>query len=515
MGKRNMALALVLCLLLSGCGGTGGGASSAEKDPAQQQTAAEISAVVLDDGEAAEPAEDSQAELELDSLTPEELGQWLWAQMEAYDEASYAKDYDMEMSVAVEVGGESTVQKASGRVKKIDSETDGYMFYENMQVNGAVTENWYGGGCAYLSDSYGKYKSPMDKAAYDELMNGENAGAVDKIDHSSFGTLTAEKTDRGYIVTYGDPASDTWTTLSDGFVGVDENTACTALTLDGTIEMDENGAIRKQSMEITGQFDVYGETMTQTIYLTQTIINYDDDVSIRLPADDADFREISNISLPETFLNGFSALLSQYGVSYQAELGIRISDGTGSDEYVEDNTVHYIYGLDNCLYLSLEKNRTLNGEVIVQSSDNFSAGKGTVVDETGESTYTYDDALFLMEVQSTIACYTDCFSYGSDYQLEQDGDNQKLTMSLDSEYVEAVADSYLSSMDAGIDFDEASKIVSEGTMSFWINSDGMIVMQRFEGTCTLSYTGAELTVSIYDQGDVLTINAGVAAMADA
>ena len=511
MKRKWMALALTLCLLLSGCGG---GTSKPEAASSEQQiqTEAEISAVVLDDEETAEPAEDSQVDAAVDDMTPEELGQWAWNQLEAHSEASYAKDYDMEISVTVDIGGESTTQKANGRVKKIDSETDGYMYYEKMQVNGEVTENWYGNGYAYLSDSYGQYKAPMDEDAYDEMMNGED---TEDLDADDLGILTAEKTDKGYTVTYGDLDLELWTVFADGFVGVDENTTCTAFTLDGTVEMDANGAIHEQKMEITGQFDIYGETMTQTISMSQSVINYDDGVSIRLPEDDEDFREVSDISLPETILDGFSALLGQYGVSYQSEIGIAVSDGTSSDEYVVDDTIHYIYGFDENLYMSWNTTQMLNGETVNQISDTFDSGEGTQVINGEENNYLSDDEMMLSDIQNFIAYYTDCLAYGSDYQLEQDGEKQKLTMKLDSEYVEAIVSDYLSSMDAGIDFEEASKIVTEGTMSFWLSPDGMLVSQRFEGTCTLSYTGAELTVTAYDQGDVLTINAGVLALASA
>ena len=513
MKRTWMALALTLCLLLSGCGGGTASKSEASSAEQQTQTETEISAVVLDDVETAEPAEDSQAEPELDDMSPEELGQWAVDQMDAFDEASYAVDCDMEIAVTVDYGGESTSQKASIRSKEIDSETDGYLFYESMQVDGEVTENWYGNGYAYLSDSYGQYKSPMDEDAYDEMMNGEDT--EDDLDMVDFGTLTAEKTDKGYTVTYGDPELDVWKAFSETFIGVDENTTCTAFTMNGTVEMDANGAIHEQKMEITGEFDLYGETMTQTISASQSIINYDDGVSIRLPEDDEDFVEISDISLPETILDGFSALLGQYGVSYQSETGIAVSDGTSSDEYVVDDTIHYIYGFDENLYMSWNTTQMLNGETVNQISDTFDSGEGTQVINGEENNYLSDDEMVLSGIQNFIAYYTDCLAYGSDYQLEQDGEKQKLTMKLDSEYVEAIVSDYLSSMDAGIDFEEASKIVTEGTMTFWLSPDGMLVSQRFEGTCTLSYTGAELTVTAYDQGDVLTINAGVLALASA
>lgn len=140
-------------------------------------------------------------------MTPEELGQWAWAQMEAYDEASYAVDYDMDMAITVDIDGESTTQKASGRVKEIDSDTDGDISYQSMQMNGAVTETWYGGGYVYLSDSDGKYKAPISDE--DDLEEQNSADDLLELDASSFDTLTAEQIEKGYTVTFGDPSLDT------------------------------------------------------------------------------------------------------------------------------------------------------------------------------------------------------------------------------------------------------------------------------------------------------------------
>ena len=82
-------------------------------------------------------------------------------------------------------------------------------------------------------------------------------------------------------------------------------------------------------------------------------------------------------------------------------------------------------------------------------------------------------------------------------------------MTLDSEYVEAVVRGYLNTFDDSIDIDEASKVSSEGTISFWFTLNGMLVMQQFDGSCTLSYTGADLTVTVNDQGVVLSANGSV------
>ncbi len=515
MRKKWMALAMVLCLLLSGCGGTGG-ASSAPEKAASAAASEQVEAPKAEPSaaETEEPVADSHVAAETGDMTPEELGKWAWQQMEAYNEAAYAIDYDMDMAVTVELDGESTSQKVSGRVKEMNSETDGSISYENMQMNGAVTESWYGGGYVYLSDGNGKYKAPMDAAEYEE-QNQDGAGDLLELDESNFGTLTAEATDKGYTVAFGDPTLDTWMVFSDLMSSVGDGVTCTAFTLDGTVEMNQDGALRKLDMELSVQFDIMGMTLSETVVLSQTVNSYDDDVSIHVPEDDAEFREVSDISLPTAFINGFHTLLSQSGVSYQSQLNLNITDGTDTDDYVEENTISYVYDEDDGLSVNWDTTATLNGESAGHSSETYANGEGTLVDETGESSYTYDDESFLSDVQNVIAYYSDCFAYGSDYQLEQDGDYQKLTMTLDSEYVEAVAAAYLDAVGAEIDLDEASEIASDGTISFWFDLSGMLVMQQYQGTCKMTYTGAELTVTVADNGAVMAVNDGVTVNAGA
>ena len=504
MRKKWTALAVVLCLLLSGCGG--GAASSAPAESTAPAAASEQTEASTTETNAAE-AEDSQAAADTGDMTPEELAQWAWAQMEAHDEAAYAVDYDMDMTVSVDLDGESTTQKVSGRVKEIDSETDGDMTYESMQMNGAVSETWTGGGYVYLSDSNGKYKAPVSDDDDQEDQNG--AEDLLEIDVSKFGTMTAEANGDGYTVTFGDPDLDTWMAFSDLLSGVGDDVTCNSFTLDGTVEMGQDGALSKLDMELSAEFDIMGMTMTETITLSQTINNYDDGVSINLPEDDTAFREVSDINLPTAFINGFNTLLSQYGVSYQDELTIGISDGTNTDTYVEDNIINYVYDEVNGLSATQEIDQTLNGEVIGQTTDSYAGGEGTQVIDGEESSYTYDDATMLSDLQGYIAVYVDSFTYGSDYQLEQDGDYQKLTITLDSEYVEYVVSTYLSALEADISVDEASETASEGTISFWFDLNGMLVMQQLDTSCTLSYTGAEFTITVSDTGAVMAVNDAV------
>lgn len=297
--------------------------------------------------------------------------------------------------------------------------------------------------------------------------------------------------------------------FSDLLSAAGDGVTCNSFTLDGTVEMDETGALSKLDMELSAELDIMGTTMKENVSLSQTINNYDDGVSINLPEDDADFREVSDITLPTAFINGFNTLLSQYGVSYQDELTIGISDGTNTDTYVEDNVVNYVYDEDNGLSATWETDQTLNGEAIGQTIDAYAGGEGTQVIDGEESSYTYDDASMLSDIQIYLTMYADSFTYGSDYQLEQDGDYQKLSMTLDSEYVEYLVSTYLSALETDISFDEASDIASEGTISFWFDLNGMLVMQQLDTSCTLSSTDAEYTITVSAAGAVMAVNDAV------
>ena len=101
----------------------------------------------------------------------------------------------------------------------------------------------------------------MDAAEYEE-QNQDGAGDLLNLDESNFGTLTAEATDKGYTLTFGDPTLDTWMAFSDLMSSVGDGVTCTAFTLDGTVEMDQDGALRKLDMELSVQLDIMVMTLS-------------------------------------------------------------------------------------------------------------------------------------------------------------------------------------------------------------------------------------------------------------
>ena len=282
MGRKRMALALTLCLLLSGCGG-GGTASKLEVSSTKTQM--EISAVVLDDVETAEPAEDSQVEPKLDDMTPEELGQWLWAQMEAHNAATYAVDYELNMQVKVTVGEESVRDALHTRAKRI-THGDDTEVYIDASSGDSYSEAWYGGGYVYQWSNYGKFKAPITQEEM-EAQNRDGAEDLLKLNADSFGTLTGEPKGNGYVLTFGDVSLDTWVDFSDMFSSVDENVSCTGFLLDGTVELKPDGSIQQLKMDMSVQMNLYGTTVSEELHLSQVAWGYDDQVSIHVPVDDA------------------------------------------------------------------------------------------------------------------------------------------------------------------------------------------------------------------------------------
>lgn len=507
MRKQWIALAAALCLLLSGCGGTGTVSSAPEPTSGSAASVQHETSAAEAETSAPAPQENSSQELsDPGDLSPEELGHWAWAQMEAYNDSAYAIDYDMDMSVSITLDDESTSEKLTGRIKSIQSEADGETAYASIQTAGEVTETWYGGGYVYLSDSTGKYKAPYDEDAQQAEQNG--ASDLLEIDADNFGTLTAEATDKGYTVTFADPTLDTWMAFSDMLSAAGDGVTCTGFGLSGTVEMGQDGALRNLDMELSAEFDIMGMTMTETLTMTQDVNGYDDSVSIHVPETDAEFKEISDISLPTAFIDGYNTLLSQYALTYQGDLELTVSDGSSTDTYGQTDDFSFIYYEDGLVAVW---NRVLaqNGETVDYFNEHYANGQLDRIGPDGETNGTYSEDDYLSDVDSFLAYYSDSFDYGDHFTLQQDGEYQVLTYDVDSIYVEAVTAGNLSSLDSVIDPDEASSVTASGTLSFWFDLSGMLVRQEFSGTVEYQFSGAVFTVTITDTGTVLAVNDSV------
>ena len=506
MGRKWMALALTLCLLLSGCGG-GTSKPEAASSEQQTQTESEISAVVLDDEETAEPAADSQPEPELDDMTPEELGQWLWAQMEAHNAATYAVDYELNMQVKVTVGEESVRDALHTRVKKI-TDGDDTAVYIDASSGDSYSEAWYGGGYVYQWSNYGKFKAPITE---EEMEAQDQDGAEDllKLDADSFGTFTAEPEGNDYVLTFGDVSLDTWVAFSDMLSAGDENVNCTGFLLSGTVKMKPDGSIQKLKMDLSVQMDLYGTTISQEIQLTQETWGYDDQVSIHVPEDDASYRELSDISLPKEFENGFTLLASQYAMGFQEGRHVEIYDGRYG-EYDLQETFHYILGGENGLAADCDVTETWNGETMSRFTEQYANGQGTQQSPEGEATFETDDNTYLSSLYSELLSYSDVFPYGSNYEQEEDGNYQKISFDVDSEYVENVIGYYVTALVAEeLGVENADEVKSYGTMEVWFDATGMVARRVFHGAVEYHVDGTIITASVNDEGTVLAVNDAV------
>lgn len=520
MRMRILALTAALCLLLSACGGEAAGRSAeteASVSAAEESVSASEAPAVESENPTEEPAEDPESSLETEAQAapedPVELGRWLWALNEEKDQENYAVDYDMDMTIRVELDGESTTEKVSTRIRQIEHEDGTVTYQSEEQYMNAVTKTWYDDGMVYLSDPYGDYKAPMDLDTFRETYINDGSSDLLELTADDFGTLTGEATGSGYVLTYGDVALDAWMTFSgmfdDALEGLDGG--CESFSLNGTVTLDKDGNMLRHDMQMSVSFDIMGMTLVEDLTMVQSVNGYNESVSISAPADDDVFVDMSDIEIPSVFADGFNGTLAQDALHYQDTMTLSVSDPSQgiTDVYTQQDDIVYSFESDG-LHVVWDTSLLDGGQVVSWSNDSYAAGVGAITDETGEAPYTYDDDSFGSDIAGFITLYTDSFDAGNHYQLAQDGDQMVLTYDIDSDYVRGLLSGYLEGYGTGVDYDEAEAKECRGTMSIWFDMSGLMVSQLLDVSAELTYETGVLSVSLTDQGDVLAMGSDVA-----
>lgn len=494
MKTKMLALCAALCLLLSACGG-GEKAQPSKAEPESAKTESVESAAESSREEAAEAPQD-----------PEELGKWLWERNESQDERHFALDVDMDMNIKVMIAEETTTQKLKSRLRQIRRE-DGTMAYQvEEQYLDTRMELWYDNGTVYLSDDYGSYKAPMDLDLFQEQYASDGSSDLLELDGSNFGTLTGEKTETGYVLTYGDVDIKAWMALSGMMNGmldmVDGN--CEDFTLSGTITMDARGDLIRHEMNMNVTLALMGITMTEELKMIQSVNSVDENVSIVVPEDDEDFREIGDIAIPKTFCDGFNSTLAQDSLGYQSTWTLELSDSQQGMKttYGQEDDISYVFD-DTGLQVLWTTTALVDGEVVGWTEDSYAGGEGVLTDPDGEEPYVYDDESFGQDIAAFLTAYVDSFDTGSGYALTQNGD---LTYDLDAEYVENLLDSYLTDMETGVDIGEALEKFVQGTMTVRFGADGSMVSQELAVSAELTYEAGVISVTFRDLGSVISVS---------
>lgn len=515
MKRRIIALAAALCLLLGACGQTTSEAAETGQSVPVEDSAPAAPESPAPESPAPVSAEEPAASADAAPEDPAELGKWLWALSEQRDAEIFAQDYDMDMSITVDLDGEGSTEKVSGRVRQIERDDGSVLYQSEEQYQNTVTKTWYGDGVVYLSDTYGNFKAPMDADSFREGYLDNGNSDLLALSPEDFETLTGEKTGSGYTVTYSGAALDTWMAFSGLFGDVmdtlgEDNFTCESFTLDGTVTLDETGATRHHEMHLQASFTVLGMTLTEQIDMTMDSNSFNEDVTVTLPADDGSFRDVSDIEIPTMFVTGINGTLSQQALTYQDTMTLDISDlAQGlSDQYIQQDDLTYFFDLDG-LNVEWRTTATLNGELLDQTTDSYSGGVGTISGTDGDSEYSYDDDSFGTDIASFITLYTVSFDFGDQFVLEPDGSNMKLTYDLSSEYVESLLMGYLDNFSTGVDLSEASEQTYSGTMTLWFDAAGLMVSQRLDAAAELTYQSGTITVSLTDQGDVTALGPNV------
>lgn len=491
MKTKMLALCAALCLLLSACGG-GETAQSSQAEPESTKAEPMESAVESSREEAAEAPGD-----------PEALGAWLWELNEDQAERHFALDFDMDMNIKIMIGEETTSQKLKSRIRQIRREDDTIAYQIEEQYLDSQMELWYDDGTVYLSDDYGDYKAPMELEAFQEQYASDGSSDLMELDSSNFGTLTGEKTETGYVLTYGDVDMKAWMAFSglmDGMLDVVDG-SCQDFTLSGTITMDAQGDMIRHEMNMNVTLEIMGLTMTEELEMLQSVNSVDEKVSIVVPEDDEDFRDVGDIAIPRTFCDGFNSTLAQDSLDYQSTWTLELTDQTESPAtvYGQEDNISYSFD-DTGLRVVWTTTATVDGEAVGWTEDSYAGGEGVIKDPDGEEPYVYDDENFSQDIAGFLTVYVDSFDSGSGYAQTPEGD---LAYDLDAEYAESLLDSYLTDMETGVNISEALEKFVQGGMEVRFNADGAMVSQELVITAELTYEVGTISVTFRDFGEVL------------
>ena len=492
MKQRLFVLWLALCLLLSACGGL----------PIQVPESAV---------QAAEASEAEEA-----SRDPEELGKWLWEKMAEHQEEHFAYDMDMEMTVRVRVDGEEIEEledaEISSRVRTISREDGTITYQAETETDGGRTSVWYDDGMVYMEDDYGSYKA---KAEADEIQGGFAMGSTlgrmtSKQMLQWFGTVRGEETEDGYVLTYGDMSPRFWNLILGMLGGIlgemDEGfeESIRDITLSGTVRLDREGDVLSQEVVGTAELDILGTSMQEEFTMKTDVNCYDEQVSIQVPRDDEEFREMSDIEIPEVFSNGYNTLLGRDDIRYQDALILRVADREKAmeDTYIQQDELRCSVDFGG-LSVEWDTGYLKNDQMTDWSNDTYSGGHGVLSDAEQQREYSYDDASMWSDIVDFITLYADSFEDGNTYTLREDGGRRRLTYTLSAEYAEMLTEGLLESYETGVDYREASAQKCEGSMSVWFDETGAVAEQKLEVSAELTFEAGVISVTVEDHGLVL------------
>lgn len=505
--RKMIAILLCLCLLLCGCGGN-------ETTPASESVStAESTVSAPQDPSTPEASVSETAPEESIPEDPDELAKWVFRLLDDTQSAMTAYDVDITESSTTTQLGESTTGKSSYRVRELVGEDGSVTFHRSQQSDGLTEDIWFQDGTIYKSDYTGYFKAPMEQEAF--LDEYGVFVEMEEIDENSFSTLSAEVTDTGYILTYGDLTVDAAMVLMDFYTdrlneelaGLGIEVKLTSYSQSGVTELTKEGYPIRDDCTVTMTYSMAGIECEFQVEQTSIYNQVNSDLQINVPVDDADYISLSDITIPELFITGYTLTMSNYALEYQNAMALSVSDGETEDVYLATDVISYISGTDG-LSAYWESASLCNDQVLEYSTDEYAAGEGVYTSSIGSESYTYDDYTYLSDISSFISYNSDSFDYGSNFVLTPDGETTVLTYDLDPEYAELAVGDYLL-MYTDLTLEDASSCTASGTMTVGFDASGMVVVQSLACVCEADFDGTVLTFTLTDAGYVSALNDSV------
>ena len=510
--RKMIAIGLCLCLLLCGCGGN-------ETTPASTTAAGNSAVSVPAEVSAAEVVAEPSVHEDGGPTDPVELAKWVWAMADETSDNHYAEDYDLSMTMEMDMDGEYSFTQISARIKTISSATGNYAYskadgttWAGDYPSNTYTESWYGDGMYYLSDSLGNYKVPMTYEEYeaqDDASDDSSSQMIAELNPEDFGSLYASRTDLGYTVTFSKPTLETWMAFSGLLTSDDqESITCEAFSLSGTIQCDLDGNITQLKLDMTITVDIMGVPMTMQYEANQITMGYDNKVKIELPTEDETYLELPNLSIPTALYTSQLITNALPSLQYQGVYLITLADDYSVETILQTDNIGYITddvgvrGVWNTVV-------TTNDETTYSSSDVFEYGSGIFTDPEGEQPYECNDSQFIDSIQTMITANLSTFSFGTDFQLSEENGVSVLTYNLEQTYVEEWMLNTLDAIDIAYFMDDSDIQASSGTVSLWIDASGLLISNIATLNVEVIYEDTPVTLSLQTGGDIVAIGDSV------
>ena len=513
---------LLLMGVLSACGGSRDASAGAQSAASEAPVASEADADRSSE-EAPAPAEEPAAESALEPEgspeeeipeDPEALGRWLWEKNQAMSAELFAMDADLQATSTMIMDGEEISVPVNMRMRVIYEDEAPKTVQMDMDTQGQMERTWYEDGMVYRSSELGNFKAPMSAEDFNTQYVESQLKDYSELGADAFGTLTGEKTDKGYQITFGDISLEamlSFTNLTEELLGsmdMGDLAQIKSVTMEGTILLGEDFHMTRSDLTMEYVMDVMGQEISGSSSTIETVNSINDGVTILVPSDDSSYRTLDDINIPDLFETGYELLSLQDALGYQESLTAEIRGGLSEGTYTALDDINYIMSYDG-ITMRWDSGLYVGDTLMDWTSDRCEGAQGQYITPNGTEEYTDDGVSNYMSIVEYLAVYTETFDEGDNFTTDTRDGNLVLRFDLGEDNAEAILQSNLDYLTTGVDLSQADSLSCTGTMELVYDVSGLLRSQTLSLSATAVIAGQTVEIDMTDLGSVTATGDGV------